>query len=108
MATRRAAKLVDAMTGLYQFQSEVAREGLRLLKEREEFRRRRLTELREEIALGSRQADRSEFVDGEEAFAEELADKRPRFSAVYSYLIVHRSEAKPLQIIRALHAARDV
>jgi antitoxin ParD1/3/4 len=56
-------------TGLYQSQSEVVREGLRLLKEREELKNLRLTELRKEIALGVAQADRGEFVDGEEVFA---------------------------------------
>ena len=39
---------------------------------------------------------------------EELTDKRHRFFLVYSYLIVYRHEAKPLQIIRVLHASRDV
>lgn len=57
-------------TGLYQSQSEVVREGLRLLKEREELKNLRLAELRKEIAVGSEQADRGEFVDGEETFAE--------------------------------------
>jgi toxin ParE1/3/4 len=41
-------------------------------------------------------------------FREELADKRHRFFMVYSYLIVYRHETKPVQIIRVLHAARDV
>jgi antitoxin ParD1/3/4 len=57
-------------TGLYQSQSEVVREGLRLLKEREELKNLRLAELRKEIAIGSEQADRREFVDGESTFAE--------------------------------------
>jgi plasmid stabilization system protein ParE len=39
---------------------------------------------------------------------EELADKRHRLFLVYSYLIVYRYETKPLQIVRVLHAARDV
>lgn len=39
---------------------------------------------------------------------EELTDKRHRFWLVHSYLIVYRHEAKPLQIVRVLHAARDV
>ena len=56
-------------TGLYQSQSEVVREGLRLLKEREELKKLRLVELRKQIGIGSRQADRGEFVDGPEAFA---------------------------------------
>ncbi len=55
-------------SGLYQSQSEVLREGLRLLKEREDLKKLRLEELRKEIALGSEQADRGEFVDGPEAF----------------------------------------
>ena len=57
-------------SGLYQSQSEVVREGLRLLKEREELKVLRLAELRKEIAIGSEQADRGEFVDGKETFAE--------------------------------------
>ena len=57
-------------TGLYQSQSEVLREGLRLLKEREELKQLRLAELRKEIAIGSEEADRGEFVDGEKTFAE--------------------------------------
>jgi antitoxin ParD1/3/4 len=56
-------------TGYYQTQSEVLREGLRLLKEREEVKQMRLAELRKEIGVGSKQADRGQFVDGPEAFA---------------------------------------
>jgi plasmid stabilization system protein ParE len=41
-------------------------------------------------------------------FREELADRRHRFFVVYSYLIVYRHETKPVQIIRVIHAARDV
>ena len=57
-------------TGTYQTQSEVVREGMRLLREREELKQLRLAELRKEIAIGSEQADRGEFVDGKETFAE--------------------------------------
>lgn len=39
-------------SGLYQSQSEVIREGLRLLKEREDLRKLRLEELRKEIQRG--------------------------------------------------------
>ncbi|NJL64102.1 MAG: type II toxin-antitoxin system ParD family antitoxin [Methylacidiphilales bacterium] len=39
-------------TGLYQSQSEVIREGLRLLKEKEDLRKAKLAELRREIQLG--------------------------------------------------------
>jgi len=58
-------------SGLYQSQSEVIREGLRLLKEREELKK-----LRKEIAMGSAQADRGEFVDGPEAFRK-IRRRRP-------------------------------
>lgn len=56
-------------SGHYQTQSEVLREGLRLLKEREEMKQLRLAELRKEIAAGIEEADRGEFVDGPEVFA---------------------------------------
>ena len=56
-------------TGLYQSQSEILREGLRLLKEREDSKKLRFAALRKEIALGARQADRGEFVDGPPTFA---------------------------------------
>jgi len=56
--------------GLYQSQSEVVREGLRLLKEREDLKQFRLAELRKEIRAGSEQADRREFVDGPKTFTE--------------------------------------
>ena len=56
-------------SGYYQTQSEVLREGLRLLKEREEMKHLRLAELRKEIAVGTEQADGGQLVDGPEAFA---------------------------------------
>ncbi len=39
---------------------------------------------------------------------EALADKRHRFFPVHSYLIVYRHSARPFQIVRILHASRDV
>ena len=56
-------------SGMYQTQSEILREGLRLLKEKEELKQLRIAELRKEIAIGSAEADRGELVDGEEVFA---------------------------------------
>jgi antitoxin ParD1/3/4 len=56
-------------TGLYQSQSEILREGLRLLKERQDFKNLQLSRLRTEVAQGTKQADRGEFVDGRAAFA---------------------------------------
>ena len=55
-------------SGQYQSQSEVLREALRLLKEREEIKRLRVESFRRELSVGIEQADRGEFVDGEKAF----------------------------------------
>ena len=55
--------------GQYQSQSEVVREGLRLLKQREDQRQARLVEIRRAIGMGMEQADRGEFVAGPAAFA---------------------------------------
>lgn len=55
-------------TGHYQSQSEVVRDGLRLLKEREELKQLRLAELRKQIAVGIASAERGDVVDGEVAF----------------------------------------
>lgn len=38
----------------------------------------------------------------------DLATADLRFWSVYSYLIVYRPEARPLQIIRVLHGSRDL
>lgn len=47
-------------SGLYQSQSEIVREGLRLLKEREDLRKVRLDQLRGEIDKGIEQLDRGD------------------------------------------------
>lgn len=39
---------------------------------------------------------------------EDLAQTSLRFWPVYSYLIIYRPESRPIQILRVLHAARDV
>ncbi len=44
-------------SGLYQTASEVIRDGLRLMKERDELHQTKLAELRREIAIGIEQAD---------------------------------------------------
>lgn len=41
-------------------------------------------------------------------YREELADKRHRFGMIYSYLVVYLWEPRPIQIVRVIHAARDV
>jgi len=39
---------------------------------------------------------------------EDLADEPLRFWPVYSYLIIYRPEARPLQVVRVLRGSRDV
>ena len=55
-------------SGLYLSASEVVREALRLLEERDQLRQIRLVELKKKIAVGVEQADRGELVDGEQVF----------------------------------------
>jgi antitoxin ParD1/3/4 len=55
-------------SGLYNSASEVVREALRLLQERDELRKLRLEELRREIARGAEAADRGELVPAAEVF----------------------------------------
>jgi plasmid stabilization system protein ParE len=45
---------------------------------------------------------------GKGHWREDLADRRHCFFLVYSYLIVYRPETKPMQVIRVLHASRDI
>ena len=61
-------------SGLYNSASEVVRDGLRLLQDRDEIKRVRLEELRKEINQGIEAADRGDLLDGEEF----LADLRKR------------------------------
>ena len=63
----------ERVGGRYKSASEVVREGLRLLQEREEEHRARLEALRRDIQVGLDELDRGEGVDGEEAFDRVLA-----------------------------------
>jgi antitoxin ParD1/3/4 len=61
-------------TGRYLSVSEVIREALRLLEERDIQRQMRLEKLRQEVAVGIEQSDRGEIFDGEEVVAELLEE----------------------------------
>ncbi len=50
-------------SGMYHSASEIIREGLRLLKERDMFQEMKLAALREEILKGVQQADQGVFSD---------------------------------------------
>jgi antitoxin ParD1/3/4 len=55
-------------SGRYLSASEVVREALRLLEERDQLRELKLDELRKIVAVGIEQADRGELIDGPQAF----------------------------------------
>ena len=57
-------------SGLYNNQSEVVREALRLLAEQDRLREAHLVELRTALAEGLEQANRGELLDGPKAVAD--------------------------------------
>ena len=72
--TRELQQLVTAKvkSGRYTSASEVVREGLRLLDEKDAQREAALEAVRRNVATGLQQLDRGDYVDGEEFFAELL------------------------------------
>ena len=61
-------------TGRYLSASEVVREALRLLDDRDRLREIRINTLRKEIAIGTEQSDRGEVFDGEKVIQELLGE----------------------------------
>ena len=61
-------------TGRYLSASEVVREALRLLDDRDRLREIRINTLRKEIAIGIEQSDREKVFDGEEVIQELLEE----------------------------------
>jgi antitoxin ParD1/3/4 len=57
-------------SGRYLSASEVVREGLRLLEERDRLHQLRLSELQQELTIGVQQADRGELIEADDVFAE--------------------------------------
>ena len=57
-------------SGRYLSASEVVREALRLLEERDRLQQMKLKTLRQELMVGVEQIERGEIVDGDEVFAE--------------------------------------
>ena len=70
--TRELEELVQrkVQSGLYNNQSEVVREALRLLAEQDRVREAHLEKLRGALAVGLAQADRGELLDGPGVVAE--------------------------------------
>jgi antitoxin ParD1/3/4 len=65
-------------SGLYQTASEVIREGLRLLEERDALHQARLDDIHQAIQDGNAQLARGEGLPGEEVFAQIRAKSRAR------------------------------
>lgn len=61
-------------SGRYLSASEVVREGLRLLEERDRLYEMRLAELQRKLAIGVEQADRGELIEADDVFDQLEAD----------------------------------
>ena len=74
--TAELEQLVQAKvrSGRYNSASEVVREALRLMEQKDEVRSIQLQELRSRIDNGLRQADRSEGADGDEFMRQMIED----------------------------------
>jgi antitoxin ParD1/3/4 len=63
-------------SGRYLSASEVVREGLRLLEERDRLHQIRLSELQQKLTIGVQQADQGELLEADDVFAELEEDLR--------------------------------
>ena len=70
---------------LYQSASEVIREGLRLLDDKDRRRELHLDEIRQKVRTGLDQLDRGEGIPGDEAYARM---RRRKFFSVKSFSMV--------------------
>ncbi|MEO6596554.1 MAG: type II toxin-antitoxin system ParD family antitoxin [Planctomycetota bacterium] len=70
--TQELARFVEGQVkgGLYSTASEVVREALRMLSEREQMRALRREEMRKKVQAGVDQLDRGEGLDGDAVFDE--------------------------------------
>jgi antitoxin ParD1/3/4 len=65
-------------SGMYHSASEVMRDALRLLKERDQLQALKLQELRREVQKGLDQIERGEVVDADDVFRE-LRERNKKF-----------------------------
>lgn len=77
-------------TGMYSTASEVVREALRLLQERDEFRKWKLEQLRKDVQVGLDQVERGEVVEWDPE--KSLRNARERFDR-YNEASVARTRA---------------
>jgi antitoxin ParD1/3/4 len=107
--TPELEKLVQnkVKTGRHNSASEVVREALRLMEERDTIRPAQLAELRRRIDAGLASLDRGEGVEGAQFMAQ--AEERPvLFWPVRGYLIIYRHRHKAIEIVTVVHGSRDI